>query len=209
MIHTVTKALCLTTVICLSWNSLVDAQAITDDTQSQQVKEIIAKLHPGIEPMDNKVKKDREDLVNQGSRIFPGVISILKINDDPMIVGTLAGVVSRMKTDRSPLLPTVREMAKRNEPWAREISAAVIGEIGQPEDTDVLVQMIADPNERVRMASVKSIAKIGRGSDIDRLTVIVQERSKKLTAPEREKDTLLREIKAAIELLHERSLPKK
>lgn len=207
MKHTVNRRFCLFAMLCLTTIQAFGGLITTNSTDSiQQSKEIISKLHPGIEPMDENVERDRVELANLGSNIYPGVKIILKTNEDPMVVGTLAGVISRMKADRSSLLPTIREMADRDQPWAREVCAAVLGEIGQPEDNNLLLQLINDSNERVQMASIKSISKIGRTNEISRLQSIRSARPIAESTESRKTDCLLEEVEKAILNIQKRSL---
>lgn len=204
MTRTVIDTLGLAALLFFSLDFSTGAQPASPNIISSQEAEIMARLHPGIEPMDGRVEEDRAYLVGQGPLIFSGVISLFQNNTDPMTVGTLAGVVTRMEGDRTSLLPAIRAMALRDQPWAREICAALLGEVGTPDDCELLMSLVQDSSARVCMASVKSIAKIGRASDIERLIAMMKNRATSLPEEERSADSLLRQMEGAVQLLRNR-----
>ncbi len=175
---------------------------------ARMAEEILPRLHAGHDPTYERAIKDREHLIAQGAAIFPGCIHILAHSRDDMVLSALLDVVVEMKTDVSPLLPSIRRLLRGSDPWIRILAVEVLGDVGAEEDVAGLLKLLSDRDAGVRKVAAQALAKRGTPEHIPKVREVREKRQAGMGWRKARRDPFIKDLGDVIKALGQREDPR-
>jgi len=178
------------------------------DGPSQPVsKQEVSKLLPrGVDMLDPTEVADYSRLVNLGDRAYPALVELLVEEQNYIIISRILGVFVESKGDKTAPIQAIRNLLRTNAHWRTSVkmklvAADVLSKIGDHSDCESLYPLVADDNERVRIVSLRGIAKLGDEECAIRVEAILAPRREQLGPTEAKRDATIDEGQKCVRTL--------
>lgn len=140
--------------------------------------------------------------------IGPGLLPVIAeaIDNSPTMIQTsrLIALAEGIPGDHSPLIPRLYKLLDSGAE-AKILALMALRNIGSGSDCPILLPLLEDPNEAVRINTAQTLARLGDEKTMGELKRVVKSRRAKLSAEELRKDYSISEAEKAIIVLQKKS----
>ena len=179
-------------LICLPWIAVAVYHIAGGQTRSADEDEIRALL-ASVEFKDN-----RKAIIAMGRKAIPTLSAVFSTTTNEIELIRIMVVLRNIAGPKEAFFPRMLELAKASPANVQNAAILTLAEIGSEKDSDVLLQVVSDPNqpEASRINAARALAKIGPASAASALEGILQKEPRK--PGEEQLNEVLRQSAAAL-----------
>lgn len=148
-----------------------------DEKRALSREEVLALLPQGPDMLDDVDAQRYQALLEMGERAYSGLLDVVEVSTNYITTGRALAVLRESTGDKSEAVSRMKhilvEKATRHGKEADRILmqlAEALGEIGNASDMKALYPLIDHSNERVRIISIRAVARRGGAEALTYLT---------------------------------------
>jgi HEAT repeat protein len=159
-------------------------------------EEISSLLPGGMDPPSAEDLKNIEKIKSYGEPAIPVLASLLIGKTDIVKIGMLVAIAEEIKGDHSEIVKQLHVL--REKEGTKVIALQCLQRLGRAEDARIILPMLSDKDEAVRVNAALMIQRFGDAETLNQARDILDKRSALLTQEQREKDWSIGKGYAAI-----------
>ena len=138
-------------------------------------------------PLGAQEQKDIKRVIGYGPAVLPVLAELLNEQADEktrfsrLMVSRIIAIAQQVEGDREPVLSVLRHLLTYQDEDVRRYAVTGVGAMGKVRDADVLLPLMKDPSEVIRVNTVHALGKIGDEDVATKMESILQERKSGLT----------------------------
>jgi hypothetical protein len=169
----------------------------------EEVRSLLSRLPRDYPPSEAEMERLNQ-IIARGPRLIPAFKAILTESADSYEISRVLSISKKIEGDKSPLLPAIRQLLKRDDKWIRISAVWALRDIGGPVESATLLQCLEDEDQGVRKVSAESLGKIGDAETASEMESILSKRKATMTLEQMTKDTSVAALEKAISDIREK-----
>jgi len=206
----------LVIVLLMSCPSRAEKPSAGTGEEAREVpsKDDIRRMIPDLVdgPMEGSDRRNIQTLISYGSAILPQLAELIEeqaaADVEPRTrirISRLLGIARRINGKHDPILNVCRRrLVEHPDPDIRRYAAKYVGAVGTTNECSILLPLLTDDNERVRVNAIRALAELGDQHTLERIETFLANKHAKLSKEHQEKDYSVREARKAIETIKDR-----
>ena len=192
-------------LVLLANSQRARGQAMPSETNALISVNELMRLLPTGPDLDNADDIQRLHMLeSMGPGLLPVIAEAMYSSTNYIETGRLIALAEGIPGDHSPIISRLYDLLDRGEKF-KLLAVWALRNIGSGSDCPILLPLLEDPSEAVRINTARTLARLGDEKTMEELSRVVEKRRAKLSAEELRKDYSISEAEKAIIVLQKKS----